>query len=59
MTDRECTAEFIDGSYDYEGCGCNHCCQALHDDVESRVESGYLSDAEARAEHDNLSARGY
>lgn len=59
MVEQECVAEFIDGSYDYEGCGCEDCCDSLHDEVESRVESGYLSDDEARDEHASLEARGY
>lgn len=55
----ECTAEFVDGSYDAEGCGCEDCCEDLHDEVERQAETGNLSDAAARAAHDNLEARGY
>jgi hypothetical protein len=59
MSDQECFADFIDGNYDFEGCGCDDCCESLHDGVESRVETGDLTDNEARDEHANLSARGY
>lgn len=55
----ECTAELIDGSYDNEGCGCEDCCEELHEQVERRVEFGDLTDDEAREEHSNLTARGY
>lgn len=59
MDERECTAEFIDGSYDFESCGCGDCCEQIHNEVERRVEVGSLTDDEARDEHANLEARGY
>lgn len=59
MADRECTAEFIDGSYDFEGCGCEDCCDALHDQVEESFERGIITPDEARDGHADLTARGY
>ena len=59
MSERECTVEMVDGQYDFEGCGCEDCCDELHEEFDHRVESGYLSDDEARDEHAGLTARGY
>ncbi|MDI5971417.1 hypothetical protein POF50_019100 [Streptomyces sp. SL13] len=41
----ECEAEFIDGSYTY--CGCQDCDQREYDDIESDVEYGAITEAEA------------
>lgn len=45
----ECTAEFIDGSYTY--CGCEDCDQREYDDIEAEVETGNLTEDEARDLH--------
>lgn len=37
----ECRAEFIDGSWAYEMCGCPECCEAAQDEHERQVEAGY------------------
>ncbi|MDX3312091.1 hypothetical protein P1S61_24070 [Streptomyces sp. ME08-AFT2] len=49
MSDDECTAEFIDGTYTY--CGCEDCDQREYDDIEGEVEMGNLTDAEALEQH--------
>ena len=41
----ECEAEFINGSYTY--CGCEECDQREYEDIESDVEMGSISEAEA------------
>jgi len=56
---KECTAEFIDGSYDSAGCGCEDCCDDLHDDVEREVEYGSISEDEAHDRHLSLGYRGF
>lgn len=43
------TAELIDGSYTY--CDCEDCDQREYDDIESHVEAGALTEAEALDPH--------
>jgi hypothetical protein len=45
MEDDDCQAEFIDGSWEF--CGCDECRQAEIDAVETSVEYGAISEAEA------------
>ena len=49
MDDDGCFAEFIDGTWTY--CGCPDCDQSEYDDIESQVETGSLTEAEARDLH--------
>lgn len=51
MSDDECVAEFIDGSYDVSMCGCEDCRQAEYEEIEHNVESGSISEQEALARH--------
>ena len=47
--DDDCCAELIDGTWTY--CGCPECDQSEYDDIESQVESGSLTEAEALELH--------
>ncbi|ASU81526.1 hypothetical protein CDO52_00845 [Nocardiopsis gilva YIM 90087] len=48
---RECVAEFIDGSYAYEMCGCEDCADAEYHAIEEQHEAGYISRDEALDAH--------
>lgn len=45
----ECGGEFIDGVW--YGCGCEDCDQAEDDAIEADVETGVISEVQARALH--------
>jgi hypothetical protein len=55
--DYECFGQSIGGIW--HGCGCVDCDQAEDDAIEADAESGAISDAQARAQHEaNDYARG-
>jgi hypothetical protein len=47
--DPECGGEFIDGVW--SGCGCGECGQAEYDAIEADVETGSITEDEARERH--------
>jgi hypothetical protein len=47
----ECVAEFVDGSWTSEDCGCEDCVQEQHDVIERAVEYGDITEDEAHDRH--------
>jgi hypothetical protein len=54
MSHYECVAEFIDGSYDTDSCGCPDCGDAAAEEVESQHEAGLISHEEALDKHTEI-----
>lgn len=47
----ECYGEFIDGSWETNGCECDDCADYEYDMIEHQVENGYITDEQAREMH--------
>lgn len=52
--DEGCIAEMIDGYLDTSMCSCEDCLDAEDDRIERLVETGDITDDEARARHAEL-----